>query len=264
VPVPKTKLPERPKPPPPHSSSPNTNFSVPFFSVSLLDQKAIHHRTDPTLRLPHQTIVEPPFLHMFRKGKSKVRISSVAYNAWGDPDKQKKAEKKIKKAIYDGANPNDTDSKYFTAMHWAAEYNWPKVVHIVMVTERFSGIKTNLNARQGLGGRTALIMAVARGHAEVTEMLLKFGADIEVVHEGQTAVDIAIDNGDEAIYELLCAHHPELALGANDSEEEEEDVDYEDALKELQTFTCRKKQEEDWCEKIRSTITTSSVHTHTQ
>jgi hypothetical protein len=107
----------------------------------------------------------------------------------------------------------------------------------VMVTERFSGIKTNLNARQGLGGRTALIMAVARGHAEVTEMLLKFGADIEVVHEGQTAVDIAIDNGDEAIYELLCAHHPELALGANDSEEEEEDVDYEDALKELQTFT---------------------------
>jgi hypothetical protein len=174
---------------------------------------------------------------MFRKGKSKVRISSVAYNAWGDPDKQKKAEKKIKKAINDGANPNDTDSKYFTAMHWAAEYNWPKVVHIVMVTERFSGIKTNLNARQGLGGRTALIMAVARGHAEVTEMLLKFGADIEVVHEGQTAVDIAIDNEDEAIYELLCAHHPELVLGANDSEEEEEDVDYEDALKELQTFT---------------------------
>ena len=169
---------------------------------------------------------------MFRRGKSKVKVSSVAYDAWGDETLQKKAEKKIRNAIHDGADPNNVDARYFTAMHWAAEYNWPALVHLLVNAERFPPCpNTKINLQQGLGGRTALHMAVARGHTEVTEALLINGANIEFIHEGMTAADIAIDNEDEDMYELLCSHHPELAEG--DDSDDSDDDDYENGLREL-------------------------------
>ena len=60
-----------------------------------------------------------------RGNKNGVNIAELAYNAWGDEKLQRKVEKQIETAIYNGANANSTDNHHLSALHWAAEYDWP-------------------------------------------------------------------------------------------------------------------------------------------
>ena len=58
-------------------------------------------------------------------------------------------------------------------------------------------VKTNL-------GITPLMQAATEGHAEALTLLLKFGADPALKdHEGLTAKDVAVKNGNENLVPLL-------------------------------------------------------------
>ena len=183
----------------------------------------------------------------FREKKKSVKVASIAYDAWGESSVvRKQAEVIIKKAIYDGSNPNECDLKSFAAMHWAAQYNWPSLVTLLVNAERFppannGGIKTDVNIRQGSGGRTALHMAVHRGNKEVVTVLFEEGADITLRYEGMTAADIAIDNEDLEMYQLMCNYYPELAIDSGDLDSsfgnEDKDVDFETAINQLKAIS---------------------------
>ena len=88
-------------------------------------------------------------------------------------------------------------------------------------------VPTDVNLTQGLGGRTALHCAVLRGSANAVRALLEHGAEIEALYEEMTAIDLAIDEENEEIYEILIEAMPDWA---NDDAEEEEDDDNADYL----------------------------------
>ncbi len=147
-----------------------------------------------------------------RANKNDVNIAELAYNAWGDEKLQRKVEQQIETAIYNGANANLTDNRHLSALHWAAEYDWPSLVILLVNAHRFPpNPATNLDIRSGKGGKTPLMMAVMRGHHECVEALLERGADLKLEHEGMSAVDMAIEEEDEEIYVLLCKYDPDLA-----------------------------------------------------
>ena len=160
-----------------------------------------------------------------RTKKSKVNVAVFAYDAWGDEKLQRKTEGKIAKAIYAGADANGTDHRGWSALHWAAEYDWPTLVTVMIESERFPpSEETDIDMRAGLGGRTPLMLAVMRGHMDVVSTLLQHGADLDVVYENMTAVDMAIENEDEDVYELLAAFQPELVDFPEDSSDEDDDL----------------------------------------
>lgn len=67
----------------------------------------------------------------------------------------------------------------------------------------------SVNARDQRG-RTPLMLAAAKGHAEVCRLLLDFGADLsDRDDDGRTALEIANDIGEHAIVTILALHaHP--------------------------------------------------------
>ena len=103
------------------------------------------------------------------------------------------------------------------------EYDWPTLVTVLMESQRFAPSEdTDVDVRAGLGGRTPLMLAVMRGHIDVVAALLQHGADLDVVYENMTAVDMAIDNEDEDMYELLAAFEPELVDFPEESSDEDD------------------------------------------
>jgi len=62
----------------------------------------------------------------------------------------------------------------------------------------------DVNAKDNLFGRTALMIASFYGHKEVVELLLKKGADVNAKDKnGRTALMIASKKGHKEIVELL-------------------------------------------------------------
>jgi ankyrin repeat protein len=156
---------------------------------------------------------------------SGVNQAELAYNAWGDEKLQRKVEQQIETAIYNGANANVTDDRHLSALHWAAEYDWPSLVTLLVQAHRFPpNPQTDINLRAGKSGQTALMLAVNRGHHECVEVLLQHGADLKLEHDGMSAVDMAIEEEDEEIYVLLCKFDPDLAEFNDDTLEMHDDM----------------------------------------
>lgn len=159
------------------------------------------------------------------KKRGDINVSELAYNAWGDENVQKEVEKKIENAIYNGASANAVDSRTFTALHWAAEYDWPSLITTLVEAHRFPpNLPTDLNLRGGPDGKTALMIAVERGHPDCVEDLLEKGADTRLECDGMTAVDMAIEEEDEEIYEIMCKFDPSLAEFDDDGLDMHEDM----------------------------------------
>ena len=132
--------------------------------------------------------------------------------------KRQAATEKIETAIYNGANANAADDRGMSALHWAAEYDRPPPRHLLVNAHRFPpNPDTDINVRVGGSGRTALMLAVQRGHHECVEVLLEHEADIKLEHDEMSAVDIAIEEEDEEIYVLLCKFDPDLAEFTDDT-----------------------------------------------
>ena len=62
-----------------------------------------------------------------------TNLSLIAYGAWGDKKKQKQVARAAKRHIFDGADPNACDHNGFTALHWAAKYNWVQLIDVLVV-----------------------------------------------------------------------------------------------------------------------------------
>jgi ankyrin repeat protein len=77
-------------------------------------------------------------------------------------------------------DPNATDHRGYTALHWAARYNWEMGIKILVNTHRQPHMQpTNLNPVHAPTQSTPLDIAAELGHMESVKMLLKLGALVQ-------------------------------------------------------------------------------------
>nr|UVF58849.1 ankyrin repeat protein E2 [synthetic construct] len=98
-----------------------------------------------------------------------------------------------------GADVNATDNWGDTPLHLAAVRGHLEIVEVLLKAG------ADVNASDEMLGDTPLHLAAADdGHLEIVEVLLKHGADVNAQDKfGKTPFDLAIDNGNEDIAEVL-------------------------------------------------------------
>jgi ankyrin repeat protein len=106
-----------------------------------------------------------------------------------------------------GARPDVVDAQGQTVLHAAAAQGDAAVVQPLLA------VATSLNQRSVNGGDTPLLIAAARGHAELVRELLKLHPDLDVQnHAGDTALLAAARGGHAAVCQLLLAAGSNTAL----------------------------------------------------
>ncbi|CAG8379268.1 unnamed protein product, partial [Penicillium salamii] len=84
-----------------------------------------------------------------------------------------------------------------TGLHLAAYFG------LAMSMSRMLDLKADINSQDG-DGRTALLVAIERGHDKVVKMLLDRNADVDFQHtDGRTPLFVAIEHGREIVVKLL-------------------------------------------------------------
>ena len=116
-----------------------------------------------------------------------------------------------------GQTPGTRDDDGVTAIMLCALANKHKALQMLLDNCRRSRMKEPIDFVDGEGeGRTALMMAAARGHAESCDELLYAGANYKLkCAKGKTAADYARKGGHDALAR-------KIDRGGDSSEEEEE------------------------------------------
>ncbi len=105
----------------------------------------------------------------------------------------------VQMLLQQGADPNQNDQWMgANSGHKAAFWGRAEVMKLLVA----HGL--NINARGGYNGYTPLHDAVSGNHYEVAEILVRAGADLSLRgHDQKTVRDIAQENGDQKMIELL-------------------------------------------------------------
>jgi ankyrin repeat protein len=114
-------------------------------------------------------------------------------------------EEICKMLLLAGANPSSTDSRGYTALHFAVDssHSSPSVQFVSVLS-----MMVPVNAMTS-EGKTALSLAVGKNRYEVAKVLIAKGATITVLdNSGKTLLHIAAENGSCEIFQIL----PEPAL----------------------------------------------------
>lgn len=98
-----------------------------------------------------------------------------------------------------GANPNVTGMQGFTPLLAAADFGHADV--IALLAAKGANISATCDC-----GDSALHRAVRHGHVPATETLLDLGIGVNRKSHGQTALELAEENEDQEIIELLRLH----------------------------------------------------------
>ena len=156
-----------------------------------------------------------------------TNLSLIAYGAWGDKKKQKQVARAAKRHIFDGADPNACDHNGFTALHWAAKYNWVQLIDVLVTSHRHTFVDpTDVNVTRGVEGKTPLHMAVQFRSLNAIRSLLKYGANLHALYEGMTPIDMAIEEEDEEIFQIMSDFNPKLMETEYSSNVVDEDPDF--------------------------------------
>ncbi|KUI64372.1 Serine/threonine-protein phosphatase 6 regulatory ankyrin repeat subunit B [Cytospora mali] len=127
----------------------------------------------------------------------------------------------VKLLLSEGANPCIPDSKRQTPILWAAEAGNTKIISSLL--HHFASNEPSEKAKMvnhcDSGNRTALLIALEKGHDDVAGLLLRKGcAGIEVNHKditGRTALHLAAERGNLKLVQLLLDKGADLELQDN-------------------------------------------------
>lgn len=107
-----------------------------------------------------------------------------------------------------GASVDDEDSLGWTALHYAARFNQPKVCSLLLRSAKSSRCSVDVPEKHGCNW-TPLQWAAQLGHVECAYVLLEFGAAPDGVGFGKPPVRLAAYANQKEMLELL------LSFGAN-------------------------------------------------
>jgi hypothetical protein len=138
-----------------------------------------------------------------------------------------------------GQTPGTRDDDGVTAIMLCALANKHKALQMLLDNCRRSRMKEPIDFVDGEGeGRTALMMAAARGHSESCDELLYAGANYKLkCAKGKTAADYARKGGHDAL-----ARKIDRGGDSSEEEEESEEEGEDDAAFEGETSTQRSKR----------------------
>jgi ankyrin repeat protein len=105
----------------------------------------------------------------------------------------------VRALLRDGADVSEAQGDGMTALHWAADTGNADIADMLI----FAG--SNLEAGTRIGNYTPLHIASRRGHADVVSALIAAGADVAAVttNSGATALHLAAASGDVATVTVL-------------------------------------------------------------
>lgn len=106
--------------------------------------------------------------------------------------------KGVLSTISNSDDVNEWDEHGLGAIHWAADRGNADILELLIK----HGV--DVNQRDSEGGQTALHYAASCGHLECVKVLLKHNADKTITdNESSTCLDVALESNEEKILELL-------------------------------------------------------------
>ena len=112
----------------------------------------------------------------------------------------------MKWMLNQGANINATDSDGYSLLFFALEFQNTSMLEFLLS----NGANPNCPNHESI---TPLIAAIANGRTKAAELLIKYGADLTWTDEGDTALTIAVSEGQLSVVSCILEHSTDRGTG---------------------------------------------------
>ena len=113
---------------------------------------------------------------------------------------------KMKWMLNQGANINATDSDGYSLLFFALEFQNTSMLEFLLS----NGANPNCPNHESI---TPLIAAIANGRTKAAELLIKYGADLTWTDEGDTALTLAVSEGQLSVVSCILEHSTDRGTG---------------------------------------------------
>ena len=112
----------------------------------------------------------------------------------------------MKWMLNQGANINATDSDGYSLLFFALEFQNTSMLEFLLS----NGANPNCPNHESI---TPLITAIANGRTKAAELLIKYGADLTWTDEGDTALTLAVSEGQLSVVSCILEHSTDRGTG---------------------------------------------------
>ena len=112
----------------------------------------------------------------------------------------------MKWMLNQGANINATDSDGYSLLFFALEFQNTSMLEFLLS----NGANPNCPNHESI---TPLIAAIANGRTKAAELLIKYGADLTWTDEGDTALTLAVSEGQLSVVSCILEHSTDSGTG---------------------------------------------------
>ena len=112
----------------------------------------------------------------------------------------------MKWMLNQGANINATDSDGYSLLFFALEFQNTSMLEFLLS----NGANPNCPNHESI---TPLIAAIANGRTKAAELLIKYGADLTWTDEGDTALTLAVSEGQLSVVSCILEHSTDRGTG---------------------------------------------------
>ena len=112
----------------------------------------------------------------------------------------------MKWMLNQGANINATDSDGYSLLFFALEFQNTSMLEFLLS----NGANPNCPNHESI---TPLIAAIANGRTKAAELLIKYGADLTWADEGDTALTLAVSEGQLSVVSCILEHSTDRGTG---------------------------------------------------
>ena len=115
----------------------------------------------------------------------------------------------MKWMLNQGANINATDSDGYSLLFFALEFQNTSMLEFLLS----NGANPNCPNHESI---TPLIAAIANGRTKAAELLIKYGADLTWTDEGDTALTLAVSEGQLSVVSCILEHSTDRGTGLSE------------------------------------------------
>ena len=144
-----------------------------------------------------KTVKDNPKLLNHQQVVGTLPLATIVKN--NDPEQ-------MKWMLNQGANINATDSDGYSLLFFALEFQNTSMLEFLLS----NGANPNCPNHESI---TPLIAAIANGRTKAAELLIKYGADLTWTDEGDTALTLAVSEGQLSVVSCILEHSTDRGTG---------------------------------------------------